>query len=208
MNVKEGDLDRFRRTILKHQWKESYQIASTLFAKNVPQCTIFVTNQMKRSYLRFQSRLNLAWVVSFAHDVTHSIQERYEGPDLPKEAGGTFVDAPYGVSSLVSGIVELWRSVSIAHEANEKAVHLAVALNEFIIAELANYWEAVHHDELQLREMFWDAPTTEGRIILPVDIDREKLYRGISFLKQPESIGYHSARLLSIADEIELILDE
>jgi hypothetical protein len=57
--------------------------------------------------------------------------------------------------------------------------------------------------------MFWDAPTTaEGKIILPADIDKGKLYRGIGFRNQPESIGYHSARLLSIVDEVELILNK
>jgi hypothetical protein len=212
MTVEENDLNEIRRMILKHQWKESYELISTQFAKNVPRFTLLVVDQLARCCLRFQSRYDLAWVAAFAQEVTHFIEEgRSEGeaPHLPHEVDGTFADAPYGVTDMVEGVVELWTSVSVTHEPNEKAKYLAVALNGFIIAELGNYWEIVHPEESQLREMFWDAPTTaEGKIILPADIDKGKLYRGIGFRNQPESIGYHSARLLSIVDEVELILNK
>lgn len=209
MNIKENDLSSLRLTILKHQWKESYQLASMLLAQNLPQCTVLVADQVARSCLRFQSRYDLGWITRFAQEVIQFIQESRvedEVPKLPQETGETFADAPYGVGNLVGGVVELWRSISVAHNTDEKAKHLANAINRFITAEIGNYWETVHPEEVQLRETFSNAETTtEGRKLLP-DIDMEKLYRGIGFLKQPESIGYHSARLLSIVDEIELIL--
>ena len=209
MNVEEYDLSRLRRIIMKDQWKESYNFISSLFAKDVPCYTVFVADQMIRSCLRFRSHYDLEWVISLGQDVISLIQEGYEELDFPDEANGTFAAAPHGVASLIGGAIELWESVSVAHEDNEKSQHLAVALNRFIMAEQENYWETIHPDELKLRGLFWDAPTTaNGKKILPTNVNKEKMYRGIGFLKQPESIGYHTARLLSIVDEIELILNQ
>jgi hypothetical protein len=210
MNVGENDYSSLRLTILKHQWKESYQLAAALLAKNVPQSTVFVANQMARSCLRFQSRYDLGWVTRFAQEVTQFIRAGYAGdeaPKYPKEIYENHMDLPEGAGNLIGGVRELWWSVSVAQHIDEKAHHLATAINNIIIAELANYWEIVHPEEMQLQEIFRSAKTTpEGKKLLPPDIDQKKLIQSLIFLRQPESLGYHSARLLSIVDDIELML--
>lgn len=211
MNSEKDELSRFRQATLKHQWKEAYTIASTLFAEDIPTYTIFIAKQMMRSHLRFRPYYDLEWIPVFAQKVIGFIQERDtadKAPDLSDEAHRTFADAPFGLTSLVSGAFELRKSLSASNDTGVKAQYLAYALDRFITSEISNYWEAVHPDEVQLRNTFWDSPTTaDGKKVLPADVDKAKMYRGIGFLKQPESHGYKSARLLSLADEIELILD-
>jgi hypothetical protein len=210
MTIGENDFNGLRLTILKHQWKESYQLIAALLAENVPQFTILVADQMARSCLRFQSRYDLGWVTRFAQEVTQFIQAGYAGdevPKWPKETRENHMDAPEGVGNLIGGVEELWRSVSVAQHADEKANHLIHAIDKFIIAEICNYWESLYPEELQLRNIFFLTETTpEGKILLPTGTDMRKLDRGINFRLQPESLGYHSARLLSIVDDIELIL--
>lgn len=209
MNIHANDFGTLRQTILKHQWKASYETISTMFAQNVPQFTVFVAGQMARSCLRFQSRFDLEWVVSFAQEMIGFIQEGRGAPNFPDEAKLTFADAPHGVTSLVSGVIDLWESVSVAHNVDEKAKQLVYALDRIIVAEISNYWETVYPEETHLREQFGNAETTvEGRRNLSPDTDKEKLYRGVGFLKQPESRAYRAARLLGIVDEIELILNQ
>lgn len=212
MSIEKNDLNKLRQTILRHQWKEAYETVSLLFAEDVPQFTIFVANQMLQTHLRFRSRYDLEWVASFAQEVAAFIQTKHsdnKAPALPPQVHDIYGDAAYGVGNLIEGLVELWDSISVAHEVGEKTMHLVKALDHFIIAELCNYWDAVYPGEFQLVDTFHNAETTsEGRKILPADMDKEKLYRAISFLKQPESLGYRSARLLNLVDEIELRLNK
>ena len=60
-------------------------------------------------------------------------------------------------------------------------------------------------EEWQLAEVFHKAPRDEdGSPILPESITRAQMFRGVKFLREPESVGYEVARWLRIADEVEL----
>jgi hypothetical protein len=178
MKINENELDRLRLTILKHEWKDVYNLLPISLARNLPQCTVLVAEHVARSSLRFQSTYELRWITHFVQEMVQFIQEERKELDIPKlpdECSETFADAPYGVTNLVGGVHELWRSVS-AQIADEKAKHLAYAIERFIVAEIGNYWEIVHPGELELRERFSNAHTTsEGRKLLPADIDKAKL---------------------------------
>jgi hypothetical protein len=212
MNRKQDDFSHLRLTILQHQWKEAYTLIAALLANDVPQFTLFVADQIVRTSLRFQPRYDVGWMVRFTEEIIHFIhagQREGEAPQLPPETGEIFADAPYGVTSLVTAIEDLWDSYSLAHTSDKRAKHLGSAISRIITAEICNYWEIRFPEEVQLREAFSNFErTSKGRILVPPYIDKKKLYQAIGFLKQPESEGYHSARLLNVVDDIERILGE
>jgi hypothetical protein len=212
MGIQNRDLIEIRQTIYRHQWKEFFPLARTLLAKNVLQSTLFVANEMARSSLRFQQNYDLGWVVKFADEVARLIQMGFledELPVLPVELDGRFVDTPPGVSNFVAGVEAFWKSFAVAYEPDKKANYLLEALDNFLIGELCHYWAIVHPEEWELSEVFWNAETdSEGTKLLPPGIDRDKMYVGMMFLKQPESVGYKAATWLNLADELEIILDE
>jgi len=212
MGIQNSDLSRLRQTIYERQWKEFFPLARTLLAKNVVQSTLFVANEMKWSHLRFQQSYDLGWVAKLANEVVRLIHTGFledELPVLPVELGGMFIDTPPGVSNFVAGVEAFWQSFALAHEPEERANYLLKALDNFLIAELCHYWAIVHPEEWGLREVFWHAEAdSEGRKLLLSGIDRNKMNTGIMFLKQPESVGYKVARWLSLADELEIVLDK
>lgn len=165
---------------------------------------------MRLTYLRFETSYPLPWLILFAENALRHLQTDVQSAEtlyLPLEADGMFSDAPPGVTELVSGFLQVYQSMTLEVDSTERANHLMIALDRFIVSEVVYYWSAVYAEEYRLRDWFW---TTEAYIrnekMRSGEVESRKLERAISFLKQPESNAYRSSRLLNLIDQIELEL--
>ncbi|MEP7285334.1 MAG: hypothetical protein ABI947_06160 [Chloroflexota bacterium] len=196
----------------------------------MPQATLFVTHEMVLNSLRLQQYFDVKWVTEFAQKISHFVEiDSSESPipTFPVELEADYSDDPPGVPNFKGGVETLWQSLSIAyhphdngepwilpfsrathiyHQKPEKVGLLAHVLFTFVTGEICQYWSNSYPEELELAQVFSKASKDEnGRPILPEGIDRAKMFRGVKFLLEPETVGYEVARWLRIADEVELL---